>query len=257
MLLIFEKFLIIFWFLLRPKFYNHLFFLIKRKFLTNHDTLENRKKAIEWGSKNTSSYTSALKKIGLGGILNGLDQTIIQDALNQSSKANFKMGGAGHIHLLYDCVRSLKPEIVVETGVAYGWSSLSILKAMDENNIGKLFSIDMPYPRKKNEKDVGIVVPKNLRKNWILIRKPDRFGLTETLKKIGKKIDICHYDSDKSWWGRHYAYPVLWNSLKSRGLFISDDIQDNLYFSEFVKDKPFKFAVVELKGKFIGLIRKP
>jgi predicted O-methyltransferase YrrM len=253
----FEKFLVILWFLLRPKFYNHLFFLIRRQFLINHDTFENRKKAIDWASKNTSSYATALKKIGLEGTLKGLDKTIIQDAINQSIKSNFKMGGAGHIHLLYDCVKILKPEIVVETGVAYGWSSLSILKALDDNNFGKLFSIDMPYPRKKNEKDVGIVVPENLRQNWSLIRKPDKPGLTETLKKIGKKIDICHYDSDKSWWGRHYAYPVLWNSLKSRGLFISDDIQDNLYFSEFVKDKPLKFAILEFKGKFIGLIRKP
>ena len=70
------------------------------------------------------------------------------------------------------------------------------------------------------------------------------------------KIDLCHYDSDKSWWGRHYAYPILWDSLKSGGLFISDDIQDNLYFSEFVKKKNLKFVIVEFEGKFIGLIRK-
>ena len=36
----------------------------------------------------------------------------------------------------------------------------------------------------------------------------------------------------------------------------SDDIQDNLYFSEFVKNKLLNFAVVEFEGKFIGLIRK-
>ena len=71
-----------------------------------------------------------------------------------------------------------------------------------------------------------------------------------------EEIDLCHYDSDKSWWGRHYAYPILWKSLNSKGLFISDDIQDNLYFPEFVKKNSLNFAVVEFDGKFVGLIRK-
>ena len=93
--------------------------------------------------------------------------------------------------------------------------------------------------------------------NWIVIKKPDRPGIITALDKAGGKIDLCHYDSDKSWWGRHYAYPILWNALNSKGLFISDDIQDNLYFCEFIKNKPLKFAVVEFKGKFVGLIRKP
>ena len=66
------------------------------------------------------------------------------------------MGGSGHIHLLYDCVRLINAHNVIETGVAYGWSSLAILKALSENNSGRLFSVDMPYPRKKNELDVGL-----------------------------------------------------------------------------------------------------
>ena len=97
---------------------------------------------------------------------------------------------------------------------------------------------------------------KNLRKNWTLIKRPDNPGIIKALIKAGGKIDICHYDSDKSWWGRHYAYPILWNSLNHQGLFISDDIQDNLYFSEFVKKYALNFAVVKFDGKFVGLIRK-
>ena len=73
---------------------------------------------------------------------------------------------------------------------------------------------------------------------------------------MGGKIDLCHYDSDKSWWGRNFAYPILWKALNPNGLFISDDIQDNLYFSNFVEKNFLKFAVVEFEGKYIGLIRK-
>ena len=167
------------------------------------------------------------------------------------------MGGSAHINLLYDCVRLLNAKKIIETGVAYGWSSLAILKALNKNNDGILYSVDMPYLGTKNNKEVGIVVPQYLRKNWIVIRKPDRPGIIDALDKAGGKIDLCHYDSDKSWWGRHYAYPILWNALNSQGLFISDDIQDNLYFSEFVKKKLLDFSVVKYKGKFVGLIRKP
>ena len=68
-------------------------------------------------------------------------------------KSSVKMGGASHVHLIYDCVRLTKAEKVIETGVAYGWSSLAILKALNVNKNAMLYSVDMPYPRKKNEND--------------------------------------------------------------------------------------------------------
>ena len=152
------------------------------------------------------------------------------------------MGGPGHIHLIYDCVRLSKARKIIETGVAYGWSSLAVLKAISQTKEGKLYSVDMPYPAKNNENDVGIVIPQYLKKNWSLIRKPDRPSIMDALNEASGQIDLCHYDSDKSWWGRDFAYPILWNALKSNGIFISDDIQDNLYFSEFVKKKIFKIC---------------
>tara|TARA_B100000795_G_scaffold262621_2_gene240744 strand:- start:99 stop:863 length:765 start_codon:yes stop_codon:yes gene_type:complete len=252
-----NKILIIIWFILRPNYYLHFFSLIKRKFLFNHDTLKNRHKAYEWAASKAIPYIDALKKFDLKGDLVGLDNDTIKEGLELESRSSVKMGGSGHIHLLYDCVRLLKAEKIIETGVAYGWSSLAMLKALSETSNGKLYSVDMPYPRKKNENDVGIVIPEYLRKNWTLIREPDRPGIINALNKTGGQSDLCHYDSDKSWWGRHYAYPILWKSLRSGGLFVSDDIQDNLYFSEFVKNKSLKFSVVEFKGKFVGLIRKP
>ena len=251
-----NKFLTVIWFILRPKYYLHFFSLIKRKFLFNHDTDENRQKATVWAASKAIAYVDALRELNLKGEMIGLNKQLIKEGQKLEKKSSTKMGGSGHIHLLCDCVRLVNAKIVIETGVAYGWSSLAILKSLNQINNGKLYSIDMPYPRKDNENDVGIVVPKYLRKNWTIIRKPDQPGIKNALVRAGGKIDLCHYDSDKSWWGRHYAYPILWDSLKSGGLFISDDIQDNLYFSEFVKKKNLKFVIVEFEGKFIGLIRK-
>jgi hypothetical protein len=46
--------------------------------------------------------------------------------------------------VLYVCIRALKPQIMVETGVSSGSSTHYILKAMELNGQGKLYSIDLP-----------------------------------------------------------------------------------------------------------------
>ena len=251
-----NKILIIIWFIKRPSYYLHLFSLIKRKLSTNHDTYLNKTKALKWAKNKSVSYPEALQKLNLKGDIFGLDEKTINEAHKLKNKSSIKMGGSGHIHLIYDCVRLLHARTVLETGVAYGWSSLSILKALSELKEGKLISIDMPYPLKNNESEVGIVIPEYLKKNWVLIQKPDNPGIIEGLDILGGKIELCHYDSDKSWWGRNFAYPILWKALNPGGLFITDDIQDNLYFSNFVEKNFLKFAVVEFEGKYVGLIRK-
>ncbi len=114
----------------------------------------------------------------------------------------------------------------------------------------------MPYPKENNEKYVGLVVPEELKKNWTLIREPDRNGLKKIISKIEGNIDLFHYDSDKSYEGREYAYNLIWPKLKVGGILISDDIEDNIYFSEFVKEKKSKFAVVKNNDKYVGIIIK-
>lgn len=252
-----NKFLFIIWYILKPQYYKHFSNLIIRKFLRNHDTNENRRISNEWCKNNAVTYSDVFKKIGVDGNLEGMSQQLITQGFELQKKVPIKMGGPGHINLIYDLVRLTKPKIVIETGVAYGWSSLAILKAISDNDEGKLISIDMPYPTKNNGEYVGAVVPLSLRHNWQLIRKPDNPGISDAINLVGGKIDLCHYDSDKSWWGRKYAYSILWNSLRSNGIFISDDIQDNLYFYEFVKNNSLEFAVTEFDEKFIGIIRKP
>ena len=140
--------------------------------------------------------------------------------------------------------------------MAYGWSSLAILASISDKNDAKLISIDMQYPKMNNEDFVGIVVSDSLRGQWDLIREPDRNGIKKALNKFGGVIDLCHYDSDKSYYGRMYAYPILWNALKKGGVFISDDIQDNMAFREFVETRNLNFAVTKSENKYIGIVYK-
>ena len=54
------------------------------------------------------------------------------------------LGGGGNFILLYFLTRKFN-KVVVETGVAAGWSSLAILGAFEKNGEGKLYSSDFPY----------------------------------------------------------------------------------------------------------------
>jgi len=256
-----SKIKVILYFVLRPKYWKHFIFSkIKNKIFSKNDKDFNKQLAIKWAEQNKNDYIKILLQLNNNyKFFPDLDKKVIEFGKKQSSKSPIQMGGPGDIKLLYGITKITKANRVIETGVAYGWSSLAILKAISENNEnGRLISVDMPYPGKYNDKFVGIVVPENLRVNWKLIRKPDRPGIKEAIKLFGGEIDLCHYDSDKSWWGRDYAYPILWEALKKGGIFISDDIQDNLYFANFVKLKKCKFFVIKKKNGigFVGLAIK-
>jgi len=171
------------------------------------------------------------------------------------------MGGPGNLDLLYSLVRGLAAKSVIETGVAYGWSSLAILLALNENSVGKLMSSNLHYPRfDGDERFVGYAVPEFLKPMWTIVGKQDSEAIPEILRMM-PEYDLVHYDSAKSYEGRMFAYPLLWNSLRVGGLFISDDIDDNLGFKHFctmLKEKP---VIVETPregkpSKYVGIIKK-
>ncbi|MFO8109943.1 MAG: hypothetical protein R6U17_05410 [Thermoplasmata archaeon] len=45
---------------------------------------------------------------------------------------------------LYSLIRKNKPSTVIETGVCNGMSSAAILKALEDNDRGMLYSVDLP-----------------------------------------------------------------------------------------------------------------
>lgn len=254
-----EKLKTLVWFSRRPRFWAHAIALVTRKVLTDYDAQEIRSSATEWAKGKAVPLSEALGVLGFeheNDKLQKIPTEIITEAKTLAKKSKVTMGGAGALDLLYGVTKLLKPSCIVETGVAYGWSSLAFLLAINNLPASRLISVDMPYLKVNNEPWVGIVVSDRFRKQWTLIKEPDRYGLTRALKIAGGSIDICHYDSDKSYWGRKWAYPKLWGSLKSGGVFISDDIQDNFAFKEFVGEKGVIFSVIESQGKYVGIFTK-
>lgn len=256
-----EKIKTALWFARRPTFWPHAAALVGRKL--NHSARHDRhgREAGAWAAERAISAEEVLTRIGLFDPASGqfphVPKELIDAAQERAHSAAVSMGGPADLDLLYAIVVLTQPRCVVETGVAYGWSSLVILAALERNGLGKLVSVDMPYVKRGNDPWVGVVVPDRLRHRWTLIRRPDRNGINRAIAECGGSIDLAHYDSDKSYAGRAYAYPRLWNALRSGGIFVSDDIQDNFGFRDFCCARNLPFQVTESAGKFIGLARKP
>lgn len=243
------------WFILRPSFYPHLLAMLARIATGSRRHEGDRPEATQWAADRAVDKGEALAAVGLHCQVSAPPLELIKQAETKIAESGVVMGGAGDLTLLHSAVVALGAKRVIETGVAYGWSSLAILTALEETG-GRLISVDMPYPKEGKESFVGMAVPDRLHGNWTLIRQPDRNGLKIALRKAGGAIDLAHYDSDKSYAGRMYAYPIIWDALRDGGLFISDDIQDNFAFRDFFGSRSKDVAIVESQGKYVGIVRK-
>jgi len=140
------------------------------------------------------------------------------------------------ITLYYSLVRILKPTIVVETGVAHGFSTMIILKALTDNNHGTLISIDVPFVGVLElDKSPGWLVPKNLRSRWQLLIGKSQYHLPQLLQKY-HQIDFFIHDSHHSFDHMLWEYHTIWSSLSKEGILVSDDVFMNLAFLEFCKE---------------------
>jgi predicted O-methyltransferase YrrM len=182
-------------------------------------------------------------------------QAELEAAEKRTNACPVRLGGAGNIDLLYTLCEELQARTVIETGVAYGWSSLAILLSLQHRMGTRLYSIDLPYMQLHNDRWVGLAVPEKLRDRWQLFRMADREGLVRALRVAGQ-LDVAHYDSDKSYEGRMWAYQALWSALRPKGILISDDIGDNLAFHDFSRQVQIQPFVIADRNKFQGILVK-
>ena len=222
---------------LKPKRFLVMF---KKVFLRLFDKNGNitQKENLKWLESNYISFEKFAKKLDKNLWFKSIKicNKIRDDSRSKLKKIKYDLGGGGFYPLLFFIVKYIKPNIVVETGVAAGFSSYAILKAIDENNKGRLYSSDFPYFRIPNpERFIGIIIP-------------------EVLKKL-KGIDIFHYDSDKSYFGREKALNILKKNIGDNTILIMDDIQDNSFFYDYVLELVnSNWYIFKFEGKYIGVV---
>ena len=184
--------------------------------------------------------------------MNKKDAKIFKDALNISKEILLKRkkfinknllpkntGGGGNEALLFFLVRLINAKKVLETGVEAGASSQSILKALDLNGGGKLYSSDLAFIL--NEKQVGKLVSDEFHNSWFLTHEGDKENIPKIFEKE-KNFDLIYYDSDKSYDSKKWFYEkIKKNSLPK--ILVFDDVDRDSFFSEFVKSFNYKYRV--------------
>ena len=243
-------------YLKRPDLYPELGRKIVKNTVNRGNAFKGKDKTNLWAASKSISQQEVISQ--LFGFEMSSFKTDFQEVLRNSEQREkdcpIKMGGAGALELIYFACEFTKAQHVIETGVAYGWSSLAALLSLEKRN-GTLYSSDMPYLAQDGDQYVGCVVPENLKKNWKLFRFADK----ESLPKIfaeSASFDVLHYDSDKSSNGRMWAYDEMYKRLRKGGVFISDDIGDNSAYQDFCEKNNIDTKVVEFEGKYVGIFIK-
>jgi hypothetical protein len=123
---------------------------------------------------------------------------------------------------IYLLVRSMKPEVVVETGVCYGASSAYILQALTENRRGKLYSIDLGNSADEPPND--FFIPRRLLDRWHLIIGDSKQELPRLLARLGR-IDLFHHDSLHTYEHMMWEYDTAFAHLNADGVLSSHDVR--------------------------------
>lgn len=253
------------WYARRPRLWREFFRFVQDKRRSDRGSValaEAKQAATTWAEARARSQAEAVEQLTGSAMLLSLAHEcpaeFEQGQLRQQS-CPVKMGSGAAADLLYTLAEFTSCIKAVETGVAFGWSSFALLQSLAKRG-GRLVSTDMPYPLRNNDAFVGCVVPARLHARWTLLRAPDRDALPPVLRRFAP-IDFCHYDSDKSEAGRAWAYPRLWAALAPGGMFVTDDVQDNLAFARFAESTGQPPVIVRIPErdhcKYAGILTKP
>ncbi len=157
--------------------------------------------------------------------------------------------------LLYILCRILRPRMVVETGVANGFSSASILQALEDDQAGEHYSIDLHCREGKGltipvGKELGWVIPEHLKHRWRLILGESFRVLPHLLEELGT-IDIFLHDSRHTYKTMMKEYTIVWPHLHRGGLLLSHDVEFNDAYLDFCDKIGYTKVVINSIGAIV------
>lgn len=215
----------------------------------NYECVEPFDLAIEdlLGDLNLNFRSNLIEEVGLLEI----EKEVKKGLQSLQSNAPFRITHSADIalaRLCYLICRAKPPEIVIETGVAFGVTSAFILKAMSINKRGILHSIDLPPLGIDSNDYVGSLIPFEIRDRWQLHRGTSRRILPELLRE-NPPINLFIHDSLHTYSHMLWEFNTVTPRLEANGILISDDIADNRAFQTWVEQaKPSKYKVIRKKG---------
>lgn len=165
--------------------------------------------------------------------------------------------GMALAEMLWVLVRHVRPERVVETGVARGISSAFVLDALTRNGTGHLWSIDLPLLGRQWKGLVGCAVDPALHGRWTYVRGASRRKLPSLLASLGS-IGMFVHDGLHTGACQAFEYRAAWAHLEQAGIVASDDVDFSDSFPLFAESvgRPAVLAAEPAKGGVVGFLRK-
>ena len=165
--------------------------------------------------------------------------------------AGHSLGAIGYTEgaYLYAVLRTVRPEVMVETGVANGFSTAFSLLALQANETGHLHSVDMPREVGREYEpgtfyegegragippgsESGWLIPQALKERWTLILGRSQEELPPLLGRLGT-IDAFMHDSEHSFDCMWFEFNAAWPALQQGGVLVSDDVNSTHAFGRF------------------------
>jgi hypothetical protein len=160
------------------------------------------------------------------------------------------------LRMIGTIVGLMRPAVMVETGVALGFTTATVLHAMVEAGKGRLYSVDLPALQHNPDEPVGRAVPPTLRGRWQLELGDSRTKLEPLCARVAP-VDIFLHDALHTYSSQLREYRTAWPFIRSGGLLLSDDV-NNPAFVEFAREVGVRPHLVTgpSRSDAVGLLRK-
>lgn len=140
--------------------------------------------------------------------------------------------------LVWCVTRHLRPERVVETGVARGLTTRVVLEALARNGHGHLWSVDLPPLIERGLADeTGAAVPSHLRDRWTLLSGSSRRHLPQLVHQL-QTIELFVHDSMHTSRNMMFELKSVWPAIAPGGVALLDDAERNHAVGQFLKEHP-------------------
>lgn len=163
-------------------------------------------------------------------------------------------GDSSLLRAAWCTVRHTRPEVVIETGVARGVTSRIVLEALQQNDRGHLWSIDLPYPFDRQlHAQTGAAVSDACRARWSYVEGSSRQRLPPLIAEVGH-VGVFIHDSLHTARNTVFEMDQAASAMPPGGAMLIDDISTHRGFATFSRRHPRYQTIVcssaDRKGLF-------
>ncbi|MCL4451720.1 MAG: class I SAM-dependent methyltransferase [Candidatus Thermoplasmatota archaeon] len=174
-----------------------------------------------------TNYKPVIKALGIDAVeyeaAKNESQEIRKYVSSKIGARQFWQVSEDELVFIYSITRSFRPQVVVETGVGPGTTSLAFISALEKFG-GRLYSFDLgkKYGEEEKGEPVGFVVPQDMRRNWNLTFGDSKLTLGKGLAEIGR-VDLFLHDSEHTKEHVLFELNTVLPYLSDRSLILIDN----------------------------------